>query len=65
MALWICSGGLLSVTELLPVVAAALIAVALPGLWRYDAREHPAAGQAGAGQNVAPGPEPSRCPSGP
>jgi len=49
------------------VAAAALIAVALPGLWRYDAR--PASGAAGRAppdqRYVEPGPEPSTFPSGP
>jgi hypothetical protein len=40
------------------VAAAALITVALPGLWRYDARMHQ------PGQKIpAPVPEPSRFPS--
>jgi hypothetical protein len=56
------------------VAAAALITVALPGLWRYDAR--PASGLTSTAQlgavpgpenqpAVAPGPEPSTVPSGP
>jgi hypothetical protein len=58
--------GLLSVTELVPMVAAALIAVALPGLWRYDARSQPGAVPGREDQPaVAPRPEPSTFPSGP
>jgi hypothetical protein len=50
------------------VAAAALIAVALPGLWRYDAGEHapaaPGSEPASTDQPaVAPVPEPSRFPS--
>ena len=48
------------------VAAAALIAVALPGLWRYDARSQPGAVPGQEDQPaVAPGPEPSTVPSGP
>jgi hypothetical protein len=46
--------------------AAALITIALPGLWRYDARNQPGAGPGQEDQPaVAPGPEPSTVPSGP
>src|SRR5580765_989113 len=45
------------------VAAAALITVALPGLWRYDTRDHtPVSPDQPA---VAPGPEPSTVPSRP
>jgi hypothetical protein len=42
------------------VAAAALITIALPGLWRYDARQRRAGQPA-----VEPGPEPSFTPAGP
>ena len=41
------------------VAAAALITVALPGLWRYDARSQPVLYRAGgSAPAVEPGPEP-------
>jgi hypothetical protein len=50
------------------VAAAALIAVALPGLWRYDARNQSARAPGPASTDqpaVEPRPEPSTVPSGP
>ena len=51
------------------VAAAALITVALPGLWRYDARDQRATtgmrAERGSQPAVEPGPEPSTVPSGP
>jgi hypothetical protein len=46
------------------VAAAALIAMAIPGLWRYDARSQPGAVPQQEDQPaVEPGPEPSRTPA--
>jgi MFS family permease len=47
------------------VAAVALIAVALPGLWRYDTRDQKATATGPDQPAVEPGPEPSTVPSAP